>query len=118
MDILYATDDGYALQTAVSMISAFDHNRDADAIRVFIVEDHMTEENKSRYHQIAAEYGREVRFVALDDILDPNLPIDALDWARVAYAPVFACNIPDLRRAIYLEGDTLVNGSLKELWEM
>ncbi|MDR0896843.1 MAG: hypothetical protein LBN04_03200 [Oscillospiraceae bacterium] len=118
MDILYTTDNGYALQTAVSMLSLFDHNRDADAIRVFIVEDHMTDENKNRFHQIAAEYGREVRFVALDDILNPEMPIDALSWARVVYGSIFACNIPDLHRAIYLEGDTLVNGSLQALWEM
>ena len=53
MDIVYASNDLYARHLAVSMISLFDRNQQAEEITVYVLSVGITEESRQKLQKIA-----------------------------------------------------------------
>ena len=70
MDIVYASNDLYARHLAVSMISLFDRNQQAEEITVYVLSVGITEESRQKLQEIAERYHRKLEFLDLTDIRD------------------------------------------------
>lgn len=118
MNIIYSSDDNYARHVGVSIMSLYEHNRDADEIRVFLIDDEISEENHQNLNAIARQYGREIIYIPFAGFkkrLQLNnkweLPISA--YARLFIAEMVPQNV---ERILYLDCDTVICDSLDSLW--
>lgn len=120
MNIVYATDDLYSKLVLVSLKSVFIHNGDEDEINVYIVEDQVTEENKALLRDLAEEYGRNIQFIPLSgeyakiySTISGKARISPVVYSYCYFQDILPQNV---ERALLLEGDCLVLGSLRELY--
>lgn len=122
MNVVYHATDNYAFITGTSMTSLFENNRDMDEINIYIIEHGYKEETKDRYRKIANKYNRNVFFIPMPDVnkeYELGLTSIKKTWLFDSYSRLFLDTIlPPMDRVLYLDGDTLILKSLKELWEM
>ena len=58
MNILYASNDGFASHLGTSMCSLFDKNQDVKEITVYVLSLGLSEENRGKLKEIADHYHR------------------------------------------------------------
>lgn len=117
MNVAYSCNDFYIPQTGISMISLFENNKDVDDLCVYLISKNVSEDNVNKLRLIAESYQREFKEVKFDDIAyDLKLSNTGRHIATI-YTKVFFPRIKDIDKMIYLDSDTVVVGSLKDLWE-
>ena len=116
--ILGATDDRYSPWYGVMLTSLFENNK-RERIIVHMLTGGLQAENESALHQLANRYGQALHFVYVDESALAKCPIRVNDhvtlstWFRLL-APVL---LPDsIDKVLYLDGDIIVNGPIKALW--
>lgn len=123
MNVMYASDDNYAEIMGVSILSLLQSNRDVQEIQIFIIEDAISSENKSRLTNMIHELGREVVFIQKPDIRNElGVKLKTLRWSDSAFSRLFLKELfapyPDVHKLLYLDCDTLVVADLRDLWNM
>lgn len=120
MNILYASNDGYARHLGVSLYSLLEHNKQAKELHVFLLSVGMSRENQTRLGGIAGEFGRTVTVIEMGDLNERfHGPIDTRGFDISALTRLFAAEVLQkcVSKAIYLDCDTVVLGDLTPLWE-
>lgn len=119
MVICYITDDRYAAVTGVSLLSLLDSNKDSNSITVYIVDDHITAENKMKFQLIAEQYNRELMFLEMPDVagIFGEIPV-VRRWTSAIYAKLVLYRIlpESIDKVIFLDSDTLILASLSDVW--
>lgn len=113
LNIAYSFDDGYAQHAAVSILSLLENNKDIEDIVIYIITNSLSEENISRIEHIAKQYKRSVHYIDLYKLTE-RLKIET-NFNRSAYGRIFLDSLADVDRIVYVDSDTVINGSLKEL---
>lgn len=117
MNIAYSCNDFYIPQTGISMISLFENNKDVDSICVYLIAKDVSANNTCILRSITESYGRQFICVNFDDIAyDLDLSNTGRHIATV-YTKVFFARIKGVDKMIYLDSDTVIVGSLNDLWE-
>ncbi len=119
MNVVYASNDNYARHLAVSMLSLFDRNRRVRQLTVYVISMGIGGENRERLESIAAQYGRELCFVELNDVKARfSCEIDTRGFDVSAMGRLFVGSLlpMDVERVLYLDCDTVVVQSVQELW--
>ena len=62
MNVVYASNDGYARHLGTSLYSLLDKNRDFAEIAVYVLTLGLSEENQERLREIAEYFGRRLFF--------------------------------------------------------
>lgn len=117
MTILYVSDDNYACLLGISLTSLYENNKDESNLYVYIIDDGISEENKTKIYNTACRFGREVLF------FKTRVPVynnKMGKWPnnifyRIYFASVLGGELKD-NRVLYLDCDTIVADSLQELW--
>lgn len=121
MNIVYSSSDVYSPIAGVSITSLFENNKQAEEINVYLIDNNISQENKQRFLSLAESYGRNLVFIPQPDLnKELNFEIEVGRWNISTFFRLFLCTIlpKDVERCIYLDCDTVVRHSLKELWEM
>lgn len=116
LNLVYSTDDGYVQHLAVSMLSLLENNRHIEEIKVYILDNQISEGNKNELKKICDQYKRRVEFIPINKVLD-TIELNT-DFNVSAYARLFMTSFIKEDRALYLDCDTIVLGSLEPLIEM
>ncbi len=120
MNIVYSSSDLYAEPTAVSIYSLLVNNQNIDEINLFILESAISKRNHEVVTGIVHAFGRSVTFIDADEVFStiaPRYKLELLRGAYSTYARVFINHfLPDLDKVILIDSDTLILGSLFELW--
>jgi len=114
MNIAYSTDSNYCRHVAVSMMSLFENNKDVKEIKVYIIVDNITNDDKINLESIAKKFKRKIVFLDCDEICK-NLKVNT-NFPKAAFARLFLGCL-DIDKILYLDSDTYVNDSLKELYD-
>lgn len=120
INIVYASNDGYARHLAVSLYSMLEHNEEILELEVYVLSVKMSTDYQEKLKQIGQKFQRQVSFIELGDLKSRfDYPIDTRGFdisamSRLFMAGVLPCEV---KRAIYLDCDTVVLGSLLKLWE-
>ena len=119
LHVLYACDDNYAPFAGISLYSLFANNRDLAHICVYLVEDHVSEENKDRLRREAEAFGRELILVDATAIVAQIKRLNIPSY-RGSYTTNFRMFFhtflrADVDRLLYIDCDTLITGSLAPL---
>lgn len=122
MNVCYGTNDAYCEQTAVSVLSLLEQNRDMDKIDVYILSEGVGLENRVKLISLSRGFANAAIYVIeCSEYLDQlERECRLKDWkgARNIYLYLFAGELfPNLDRILWLDGDTLITGPLKDLWE-
>lgn len=121
VNVAYHCTDNYAQITATSILSIFENNKDMDEIDVYMIENGFTDATKDKMGKLAERYGRRIFFIAMPDFVkEYGLGLVRIKekWGFDSYSRLFLDRLlPDCNKVLYLDGDTIVNGSLKKLWE-
>ena len=124
MNVAYHLTDNYAKISGTSIVSLFENNKDIDEINVYLIENGFSQNTKDKFTELADKYGRKIYFIPLPDFNgeDYNLGLVSIKkkWMFDSYSRLFLDKLlpADVDRVIYLDGDVLILGSLKKLWEM
>lgn len=113
LNVAYSFDDGYAQHAAVSIVSLLENNKEIDNIIIHIITNSLNKENCSRIEEIVHRYNREIIYHELEK-LTKKLNIKT-QFNRSAYGRIFLDSLCDLDRIIYVDSDTVINGSLEYL---
>ena len=117
MNIAYSCNDYYVPQTGISMISLFESNRDADELCVYFIAKDVSAGNIKMLQAIADKYHRGFIVVPFEQIAYDLLLSSTGRHIETIYSKIFFSRIEGLDKVIYLDSDTVVVGSLADLWE-
>jgi lipopolysaccharide biosynthesis glycosyltransferase len=120
-NIVYASDDSFAMQTGISMLSLLKNNENLN-ICVYILANEISDKNKVNFEEIAKGKA-ELHFIDVLEILNEKIKNQGLASYANSFAPysrLFVAEaLPaDVSKVLYMDGDTVVNGSLMGLAQM
>ena len=112
------TDNRYAMPCGVCVTSLLENNKDEE-ITVYVLENELTDENRKKFDRLAADYGQKIELIPVDDDIFKGYPTTHQFRLSTYYRFLFADILPkDVHKLIYLDCDTLVLDSLRELWDI
>ncbi len=118
MTVLYVSDDNYAHLLGVSLTSVCENNIDEHDLNVLVIDVGILDDNKKKIEDTAKKYGRTVQFFKTE-INFSKAQIGK--WStNILYRIFFKTIIGDVLtedKVLYLDCDTVVVDSLKELWQ-
>lgn len=119
--VCYMTNDGYCAPTAVSAVSVFENHRDED-VCVHVLTEFVSHENENLLLQAAEPYPRGTVCLHNCDeyIRQIREEYRPTGWKGTcnAYLYMFMEEIfPDLDRVLWIDGDTIIRRSLRDLWQ-
>jgi lipopolysaccharide biosynthesis glycosyltransferase len=120
VNIVYAVNDKFAPQVGAGVCSVCENNKEFDKITFYIISHGITDKNKNELKKLANEYGREMNIIELKNIGDYfDFEFDTTGWPPVTLARLLMGEIlpKKLEKILYLDGDTIVRGNLKQLWD-
>lgn len=116
--VAYSCNDTYIPQTGISLISLFENNKDVDEIIIYFISKGVSDNNKKILQEICDKYSRKLSIFEFDDIAYDLKLTSTGRHIETVYTKIFFSRIPNLDKIIYIDSDTIVNGSLKDLWGM
>ncbi|MBR0353380.1 MAG: glycosyltransferase family 8 protein [Oscillospiraceae bacterium] len=118
MNIVMATSNLYSHPALITIRSLLTNNADADELTIHYIENGISEDNKKMLSELAESFGRRIIFYPLPEGLKGIKGLSRTD--PVVYSYCFLQEIlPDtVDRALLLEGDCIVAGSLKEFYSI
>ena len=120
MNILYTLNDKFVPQVAAGICSICENNKDLDNITFYLISKEITDENKNKLKEFAKKYNRELIVKELGDIKQYfDFEFDTTGWNSIVLARLLLDKFlpDDVEKILYLDGDTIVRGSLKDLWD-
>ena len=123
MNIVYHSSDGFADITGVSIVSLLENNKQTEDISLFYISKDLTNENKLIIKNLVNEYGATIEFIDMpnwSEKFNVQLSTTLKRWLGYGYNRLFITELlpENIKRVIYLDSDTVIEGSLKEIWEM
>lgn len=121
INVMYATDDNYAEIMSVSILSLLESNK-AEEFHFYLVVDAVSEDNLKKIRSTIESVGAVVTFIEKPDIRGMlGVQLKTLRWSDSAYSRLFLKELfgtsPVIDKLLYIDCDTLVNGSVRELWD-
>lgn len=121
MNILYTVNDKFVPQLGAGICSVCENNREVEEIHFYVFSSGITSQNKIELQQLAKSYERDITIIELKDIQEYlDFEFDTFGWNQIILARLFMSKIlpESVDKILYMDGDTIVRGSLKELWEL
>ena len=119
MNVGYIIDNGFVLPAAVSICSLLKNNQHIDELNLYILDDGISEENKSMLMKMINGFFREAVFVPVKEVKDKLSIITKYNWngSYSTYIRLMLNSIfPELNdRMLMIDADTIVVGRIDEL---
>lgn len=120
MDILYSSSDSYAFLTGISILSLLENNKSCDRIHIYIMDNHISAENKDKLVEVVNNYGRQISFVPMPDIeAMTGRNINTGRWNISTFGRLFMASVlpGNVHKVLNIDCDTIIVDSLTELWK-
>lgn len=121
MNVVYSTDNGYAMQLGISMMSLLKNNQNLMELNLIVLDAGIQEDNIRYLIKIADYYRRSLKFIPLNRVEDCfPVPLDAHGFNSIVFARLLLGDLIDssIDSVLYLDCDTVVNGSIAELEQL
>lgn len=119
MQIVYASNDGYARHLGTSMASLLDRNRETASIDIYVLALELSKENENHLGNLAQKYGREIHIIQVGNLAERfggTLDTGGYDSSIMLRLLMGELLPGQLERVLYLDCDTVVLQSLGRLW--
>lgn len=120
--VAYITDENYAMPTYVSVYSLIRNKDKEDKVRIYLIGNNLSRESKEYYLHLKGE-NVEVRLLCVDSdkYVSLSKTCHLAQTIHVSDAALFKMDLPQILegedKVLYIDGDTLIQGSLKDLYE-
>lgn len=121
MNIVYATDNNYAVYTGISMASLMDNNKNMKDMCFYILDNGIEEENIKKLKLLCDRYHRDIVFVKVDDYTKHiDFQVDTHGFNPIVVVRLILTHyLPEsVDKVLYIDGDTLVIDNLQELEDL
>lgn len=122
LNVLYQSNNNYAPITGVSVTSLLENNKDLDEINIYLLNDNISNPNLNKFKEVIKKYNRKLIIVDTKRILKQlkDLKVSPFKGTYTTYFKLMAISELDLPTDLVfqLDGDTIINDSLKELCNM
>jgi len=118
LNIAYSCNEDYIQHTGISMLSLFENNKTIDNISIYFIAKDVSDESIKKLNDLAKQYNREFIVIPFDNLCK-DLKINTLGrHIETVYAKLFFGQIKGIDKILYIDSDTVINDSLKELWDI
>lgn len=122
LEVLYQTDNNYAVVTGVSIASLLENNKDLDNIVIHLIDGGITSINLDKIKELVAQYGRQLNIIdgkAIENKLK-KMNCRPYKGSYVTYYKLLAYGSIKTRnnRILMLDGDILVTRSLADICDI
>ena len=121
INVIYQFNEYYVPYAGVSMTSLFTNNTDSDVINVYILGENLSEASIELLRKTTENFKRNIYFPKTKVLLEQFEALGMIPYRGVysVYLRLFFTELIDLRgkKVLYLDADTVVNGSLWSLFE-
>lgn len=119
LNVLYLSDNNYAVFAGVSILSLFINNHTIDKFHVYVIDDSISNENKEKLLEVGKNYGHDIIFLDMTEGIN-TLKAKKIPQYRnsyTTYLKLFAFGLlPDeVKRIFFIDSDTIVVGDLGEM---
>jgi lipopolysaccharide biosynthesis glycosyltransferase len=123
LNVLYQTGEFYAPFTGISILSLLRNNREEGlVINVYVIDDGIAPEDRGKMERLVDEYKQRLHFLDMSFAGQLLEQYKATVWRGNCgpYFKLFAFDIlgDDVKRILYIDGDTIITGSLVELMDI
>jgi lipopolysaccharide biosynthesis glycosyltransferase len=108
-------DGGYYRHPLVTMISIFEHTKSRVRVHLF-ADEHLTDDKKTMFAEVASRYGQEARFYPMRDIPAETLERIPPSFGKGSVYRLFIPDFVDADLALYLDCDVIVTLDIAELF--
>lgn len=116
MNVMYTCDNNYVWLMGISTISLFENNKGIEDLKVYLLGENISQENKAELKKIGDKYNREVEVI---DVPKLNIPPSLVSarWPLSAFTRLFSGVILPSRisKILYLDCDTIITGDISGL---
>lgn len=119
IEIVCGIDDNYVKYCVAMLTSLFENNKD-ETFRIHVLADVMTDQSvKTLTDWIEGRYGHRLQMHIIDKETFSFCPDPGLYYSMATYYRCFMTDIlpEDVHKALYLDSDMIVTGSIRELWD-
>lgn len=121
-NVVFASSNEYVPFLLIALTSFLEHNeKDFDFINVFILDNKITEKNKNKILKLTGKFSCKITFIELNIINTMDLPTIELKSTvtPMTYSRLFISSLlpDDIKKVLYLDCDSLILGSFKDLWD-
>lgn len=117
MHIVFCLDNNYVPYCATTVASVIANNQKEEITFHLFVDGISDVNRKSLQEWVSGIEGKDIKFYKLSEDDFKDFPVgDAYINLTTYFRLVIQDKLPDIDKVIYLDCDTIVNGSLKELW--
>jgi len=121
MNICVTVNSKYMKYTYVMLQSLYENN-ERGSIELYVLQRDFTPEDKEAIEDISVKYDNRVHFVWMDPEQFNTMPINLIEGTTLSMEIFFRLLIPEvfpmLDKVLMLDVDIVINGSLKELYDM
>lgn len=121
MNVVYSSSDSYAEICGISITSLFENNKDVEDITVFVIDNNISDLNKTRLLNTAKRYNRKLVFVEKVDIEKiTNTNIYVGRWNISTFFRLYLPSIlpSDIDRVLYIDCDMIVRHRLNDIYNL
>lgn len=118
LNVLYQSSDQYAPLTGISMTSLFENNKDIETIKIYLLDDGISDKNLKLIKKTVNKYGRMLDIIetqAIKELLI-SLGVAPFKGTYTTYFKLFVSkyieDIEDVQYLLYMDSDTLVDGNI------
>lgn len=119
LNVLYQFDNNYAPYAGISMLSLCENNKDIGAINIYCAAMDVAKENIQMLNATVEKYNRKIIYMNVQSSLEQIRKMDARPWngSLATWIKIFIIKelIGKVDTLLYIDSDTLIVGSLKEL---
>lgn len=119
MDILYSSSDSYAFLTGISILSLLENNKSCDRIHIYIMDNHISAENKDKLVEVVNNYKKQISFVPMPDMKElTGQEINTRRWNISTFGRLYmASALPEtVHKVLNIDCDTIIVDSIEPLW--
>ena len=120
VNIVYSSSDYYSQCTGISIYSLLKNNQNIAKMNIYVLETGISESNKSKIYEIAKNFGRDVKFIDAQKQFDVHVKKLKFKYMRGSYNTYARVMLNawfnDLDKVLLIDSDTLVVGSIEDLW--
>ncbi len=121
MNVVYASNEKYVKHMAASMVSLFEKNKREKHLAVYVLSIGITKRSRKLLEDMAGQYGREICWRELGNIREQfDFGVDTRGFDISAMGRLFVGRLlpENVKRALYLDCDTVIAQPLGKLWRM